>query len=150
MSTVEAKKNVPLNGGTGGQDPNISMKSEASLSTKTGGDDYLNDNVIEDVRVGNMLLNQIKISEWISNYFALTTIGAGIIEYELASSFDQTDVVDNIRISLLWTCMISTVLYILTLISRYDLLMRWNRSTNQLTKYDNLINTGWYKLILIE
>lgn len=28
--------------------------------------------------------------------------------------------------------------------------MRWNRSTNQLTKYDNLVNTGWWKLISIE
>lgn len=28
--------------------------------------------------------------------------------------------------------------------------MRWKRSTNQLTKYDNLINTGWWKLISFE
>lgn len=28
--------------------------------------------------------------------------------------------------------------------------MRWKRSTNQLTKYDNLVNTGWWKLITIE
>lgn len=28
--------------------------------------------------------------------------------------------------------------------------MRWMRSTNQLTKYDNLFNTGWYKLIILE
>jgi hypothetical protein len=28
--------------------------------------------------------------------------------------------------------------------------MRWKRSTNQLTKYDNLINTGWWKLIGLE
>lgn len=63
-----------LNGGTGGQDPNISVKSQTSISTKTGGDDYLNDNVIEDVRVGNMLLNQLKINEWISNFFAMSTI----------------------------------------------------------------------------
>lgn len=28
--------------------------------------------------------------------------------------------------------------------------MRWMRSTNQLTRYDNLVNTGWWKLISIE
>jgi hypothetical protein len=28
--------------------------------------------------------------------------------------------------------------------------MRWKRSTSQLTRYDNLINTGWWKLIAIE
>ena len=55
------KSKKPLNAGTGGQDPNISIKSETSISTKTGGEDYLNENVVEDVRVGNMLLNQIKI-----------------------------------------------------------------------------------------
>lgn len=97
------------------------MKSEASLSTKTGGEDYLNDNVIEDVRVGNMLLTQIRISEWISNYFAMTTIGAGVLEYELATGFDQSDVIDNIRLSLLWVCMITTFLLVATIISRYDL-----------------------------
>ena len=139
-----------LNGGTGGQDPNISVKSESSLSTKTGGEDYLNDSIIEDVRVGNMLLNQIKISEWISNYFAMATIFSGIIEYELATNYPQTSTVDNIRDSLLWTATISSALLISSIVFRYDLLMRWKRSTNQLTRYDNLINTGWWKFIWIE
>lgn len=93
-----------INGGTGRQD----LKSESSMSTKTGGEDYLNDNVVEDVRVGNMLLNQIKISEWISNYFAMSTIAAGIIEYELATTYVDTDTIDGIRSSLLSVCAVTT------------------------------------------
>lgn len=138
----------PLNGGTGGQDPNISIRSKTSISTNTGGDDYLNENVVEDVRVGNMLLNQMKINEYVSNYFALTTLGAGVIEYELATNFDNTNTVDKIRDTLLYVCMISTILLLISIISRYDLVLRWKRSTNQLTKYDNIINTGWYFIAL--
>ena len=134
-----------LNGGTGGQDLNASAKSESSISTKTGGDDYMNDNVIEDVRVGNMLLNQIKISEWMWNYFALTTIFAGIIEYELSLNFSNSELISSIRSSLLSLWMIWSFFSIGSIISRYDLVLRWKRSTNQLTRYDNLINTGWWK-----
>ena len=152
QQSISSSKNdkSPLNAGTGGQDPNITIKSQTSISTKTGGDDYLNDRTVEDVRVGNKLLNQIKVSEWLSNYFAMTTISAGVIEYELATSYDDSNVIGKIRDVLLWVTMITTIMLIVTIISRYDLLMRWNRSTNQLTKYDNLINTGWYKLIMIE
>jgi hypothetical protein len=99
-----------LHGGTGGQDHNISIKSETSITTKVGGDDYLNDNVIEDVRVGNQLLNQLKISEIISTYFALTTICAGIVEYELGSTYEQTSLVDGIRDSLLSICSVASLL----------------------------------------
>lgn len=142
---------APINGGTGGQDPNISIKSDTSISTtKTGVDDYLNDNIIEDVRVGNMLLNQHKINEYISNFFAMTTIIAGVLEYELSHRYEHSNVIEGIRDSLLWTSMICSFFLIFSIFTRYDLLMRWKRSTNQLTKYDNLINTGWYKSVALE
>jgi hypothetical protein len=128
---------------------NISIKSETSVSAKTE-NDYLNDNIIEDVRVGNILLNQLKTNEWISNYFAMVTLGAGVIEYELATNFNSTSTVDSIRDSLLYVCMSSSIFLLISVILRYHLLMRWKRSTNQLTKYDNLINTGWWKLIGVE
>ena len=32
----------------------------------------------------------------------MTTIGAGVIEYELATNFDDVKTIDNIRDTLLW------------------------------------------------
>jgi hypothetical protein len=97
-----------------------------------------------------MLLNQHKINEYISNFFAMTTIIAGVLEYEITSRYGKSDVIEEIRDSLLWTSMISSFFLIFSIFTRYDLLMRWKRSTNQLTKYDNLINTGWYKSVALE
>jgi hypothetical protein len=56
-----------------------------------------------------MLLNQYKVNEYISNFFAMTTIIAGVAEYELGNGYDHTNLIEDIRNSLLWTCMISSM-----------------------------------------
>jgi len=75
---------------------------------------------------------------------------SGVIEFEITIHFQDTVIISSIRSSLLWICMIFSMLSIVGIILRYDLVMRWKRSTNQLTKYDNLINTGWWRRITAE
>lgn len=78
--------------------------------------------------------------EFVSLFFASFGLGLSITEYEM-KDFTNTSMLKNIVVSYSQLC---NFCLILCIYFRYLITLQWNKSRGNLTKLDNLMNTGLF------
>jgi hypothetical protein len=104
--------------------------------------------IVGDVRVVNKAFSRLRIAEVCNAYLGVIGVGICIIEREIR--FNYTSANETIRILLLSTNFLTTLLLLLSLFFSYKMQFNWMKARGFLTIHDDLINTGMYKYLIAE
>lgn len=100
--------------------------------------------------MSNFAYSQIKISDYISFYFAALGVGTAVIASEINYFYNLNDSNKEQIMVMLTISNISTLFLILSIISRYQMYIQWKRTKLLMDRHDNLINTGLWKMMTFE
>jgi hypothetical protein len=104
---------------------------------------------LEDVRMSNYALTQIKIGEIITVIFSTIGIFSAIISSEMQYHNKRGQKDSDIQ-TLLSITMMTSIFMCISVIFNYQLLIRWQRCKNMIIETDNLFNTGLHKKLCFE
>ena len=104
-----------------------------------------------DTRVSNCLFSQLMIAEFSSFFFAIFGLVLSCILYELnalkGNQPDRDHFTADIALVYNFFC---TLFLIISLITRYDLWLRWCISVKRYSAMDTLVTTGLWKNLVFE
>ena len=149
-------------GGAGGDHPNPIPRIVPSNFNKSLSDDDPNaDNVdqlkdkqkpaqlIGDARIVNRAFSRLRVAEACNAYLGIIGLGVSIIEREIRFEYGR-GANEAIRILLLSVNFLTTILLLVSLFFSYKMRFNWMKARGFLTRHDDLINTGMYKMLIWE
>jgi len=101
--------------------------------------------LIFETRVSNSLFNKLMVAEFCSTFFSMLGLIFNIVKYE---QFLINSEKEFVFIGILNA--FSTFFLIASVNIRYNIYLDWAKSCHLFTKYDNLINTGLWRLMSFE
>ena len=105
--------------------------------------------IVGDVRLVHREFTRLRIAEFSNAYLGMIGLGICIIEREMRHEYGSSSN-DGIRIGLLTINLATTICLLISLYFSYTLHFNWMKARGFLSKYDNLINTGMYKMLIVE
>jgi hypothetical protein len=101
--------------------------------------------LVFETRVSNSLFNKLMVAEFCSTFFSMLGLIFNIVKYE---QFLINPERQFVFIGILNA--FSTFFLIASVNIRYNIYLDWAKSCHLFTKYDNLINTGLWRLMSFE
>ena len=105
------------------------------------------DSGFRDPRMVNESFVKFKIAEYACFYFGMVGVCCGIIEYEISYNDDTQK---TRQITLLTIGLFCSLCLLISIVVRYNLMLKWQKTRGLLGKHDTLGNTGYWQNMLIE
>jgi magnesium-transporting ATPase (P-type) len=110
---------------------------------------------LEDVQRSNILFNRVRLGDFCSLYFSMTSVGLSIIAYEIDyenTYYNFPDEHPNVILVniTMWLAFVFNLFLFISIVLRHTVYFKWIHSKKLITRYDTMRSTGHWKIILTE